>query len=80
MSMERLSAIFRDTFDDQSLVLRPDLEPKEVKGWDSFNHINLVLAIEGAFGFSFTTAEIKSVKTVGQLVELLRSKGLNVTW
>jgi len=42
----RLTAIFRDVFDDESLVLRDDLTAEDVENWDSLTHINLIVAIE----------------------------------
>ena len=80
MGIERLTAVFRDTFGDDSLVLLPDMSPKTLKGWDSFNHINLVLGVEGEFGVTFTTDEIQGLKSVAQLVDLLYAKGQVITW
>ena len=47
---------------------------KDVQDWDSFNHINLVVATEARFGIKFQTAEIESLRNVGQFVELIRKK------
>ena len=69
-----LTPIFRDLFDDESLVLTPELTAAEVPEWDSFNHINLVVAIESQFGVKFQTAELESLQSVGQLVNLLQKK------
>jgi len=38
------------------------------------NHINIVVACEMRFKIKFQTAEIESLKNVGELVELIRSK------
>lgn len=48
--------------------------------WDSFNHINLVASIETEFGVSFTTDEIADMQNVGDLVELLKSKNVDISW
>ena len=80
MSIEKLTQIFRENFRDNDLVLKPDTSPMQVKGWDSFNHINLMLSVEDEFGVSFTTDDIQKVKTVGQLVNLLNSKGQPIVW
>ena len=69
-----LTPIFRDVLDDDSLVLTPELTAAEVPDWDSFNHINLVVAIESQFGVKFQTAELESLQSVGQLVTLLQRK------
>ena len=37
MSLKKLTDLFRETFEDESLVLRPDLTAQDVEKWDSFN-------------------------------------------
>ncbi len=69
-----LTGICRDLFDDESLVLRPGLTAADVPEWDSFNHINLIVATEAKFGVKFQTAELESLQTVGHLADLVQSK------
>ena len=73
----QLTAIFRDVFDDETLVLTPETTANDVAGWDSLNHINLITAIEGRFKIRFKTAELESLRNVGHLVEII-SKRVNV--
>jgi acyl carrier protein len=70
----QLTKIFRDVFDDESVVLRPDMTAKDVEAWDSFNHINLIVATESEFGVKFKTAEVESLKNVGHFVDLIQNK------
>jgi acyl carrier protein len=70
----RLTSIFQDLFDDDSLQLHPGLTAADVPEWDSFNHINLIVAIESRFGIKFQTAELESMHTVGHLADLIQSK------
>jgi acyl carrier protein len=70
----QLTAIFRDLFDDDALVLRPGLTAADVPEWDSFNHINLIVAVESKFGIKFQTAELESMQTVGHLADLIQAK------
>lgn len=53
---------------------------KDVQGWDSFNHINLIVALEEAFSIVFTSPEITSMQNVGDLVEILKTKGIQIDW
>ena len=71
---ERLTTIFHDLFDDDSIVLNPGLTAADVPEWDSFNHINLIVAVESRFGVKFQTAELESMQTVGHLADLIQSK------
>ena len=62
----RLQEIFRDVFDDDAIVLTDDLSAKDIDGWDSLQHINLIIAVEKRFGIRFATAEISRLKEPGQ--------------
>lgn len=70
----QLTSIFHDLFDDDSLVLTPELTAAEVPEWDSFNHINLIVAVEQKFGIKFQTAELESMLNVAHLVSLIEKK------
>ena len=71
---QKLTGIFRDVFDDDSIALRPQLTADDVDEWDSLSHIRLVLTVEKAFGVKFSAAEIAKLKNVGEFVELIQSK------
>lgn len=80
MSIESLRGVFREVFEDPSLEITPEMTARDVPQWDSFNHINLVIAIEGEFNVRFKTKEIKDMANVGDLVTLLRAKGCTIDW
>jgi acyl carrier protein len=71
---EKLTPIFRDVFDDESLVLRPDLTADQVDEWDSLSHIRMVLAVQKSFNIKFSAGEIGKLKNVGELVDLINSR------
>ena len=70
----RLTEIFHDIFDDNSIVLTPQTTANDIEDWDSFNHINLIVAIESRFGIKFKTAELEALHTVGHLATLIERK------
>jgi acyl carrier protein len=70
----QLTSIFRDLFDDDTLVLTPSLTAPDVPEWDSFNHINLIVAVEQRFKIKFHTAELEQLHTVGHLASLIQTK------
>jgi acyl carrier protein len=71
---QRLSGIFGDVFDDDSVALNAETTADDVDGWDSLSHIRLVLTVEKAFNVKFSAAEVGKLKNVGELVGLIRSK------
>ena len=70
----QLTIVFHDLFDDDTLVLTPELTAADVPEWDSFNHINLIVAVEQRFKIKFQTAELEALHTVGHLVDLIQTK------
>ncbi len=69
-----LTDVFHDVFDDDSIVVTPELTASDVDEWDSLRHIRLVAAVEKKFGLSFSAAEIGRLNNVGQLVSLIEAK------
>lgn len=46
----------------------------EVPGWDSLNHINVIMAVERHYQVRFKSMEVLRLKNVGDLQRLLDSK------
>ena len=70
----KLTEIFRDIFDDDNLLVTPELTAADVDEWDSLNHIRLVLSVERAFSMTFSAAQVDRLKNVGEFAELIGSK------
>lgn len=73
---ERVRVIFADVFDAPDFELRDDMTADDVEGWDSLNHINLIIAIENEFAVQFEGTEIAALANVGDLFALLASRGV----
>jgi acyl carrier protein len=69
----KLTQIFEDVFDDDSIQVTAALTAKDVDGWDSLTHIRLILTIEKAFKVKFSTSEIGKLENVGDLVSLIQA-------
>jgi acyl carrier protein len=69
-----LTAVFRDVFDDETIVLRPETTADDIDGWDSQAHITLVVATEMRFGIKFRTAELEALHNVGDFVRLIQAR------
>jgi acyl carrier protein len=70
----RLTDIFEDVFDDDSIVVTPALSAKDVDGWDSLTHIRLILTVEKAFRVKFSISEIGKMETLGDMVTLIKAR------
>ena len=71
---ERLNNVFRDVFDDESIVVKPETTSKDIEDWDSLEHINLIVAVENEFGIKFNMGEVTTMKNVGEMVDIILSR------
>lgn len=69
---QRLEGIFRDVFDDDRLIVTPQLTANDVEGWDSMMNVQLMLSIERAFKVHFSASQIASLRNVGDLAALIQ--------
>jgi len=71
---EKMNEIFRNNFDDESIVLNDETNANDIEDWDSLEQINLVVAIENEFQMMFDINEISELANVGEMVDLIMSK------
>ena len=70
----RLTSLFRNVFDNDEIVVSPELTANDVEGWDSLRHVRLMLSVERAFGIEFSAYEVNRLRNVGQLAKLIQDK------
>lgn len=70
----RLTTVFRDVFEDDELLLAPDMTADDVDGWTSLAHVRLILTVEETFGVRFSAAQVASLANVGDLAGILEKK------
>ena len=69
-----VTQIIRDVLELPDLVITVATHAENVEEWDSFNQVNIVVALEAKFGVKFKTSEFEAVRNVGQLVQLIQEK------
>lgn len=74
-TLDKLTLVLREVFDDDSLVATPDLSAKSVPGWDSLGNVRFFLEVESEFSVRFSATEIGTLKNVGELAALIEKKG-----
>lgn len=70
----RLDTVFQDVFDDESIHVTDATTADDIEDWDSFEHINLVVAVEKEFGIKFSMGQTNKLKNVGEMVDIILSK------
>ncbi|HEY0423562.1 MAG TPA: acyl carrier protein [Rhodopila sp.] len=69
-----LNEIFTDVFMRDDIKLSAELTAKEVKGWDSFKQIEIIMASEEKWGIKFNTRELDALRCVGDLAKMVATK------
>ena len=72
---ERLNQVFREELDDETIELHDETVASDVDGWDSFEHVNLIVAVEEEFQFKIPMNKVISMKNVGEMVDIILELG-----
>jgi len=70
---EQLEEVFRAVFNDDSIILEDTTTAKDIPGWDSVAHINLMLSIEQSFNTQFSGEQFSGFNNIGELKAFLSS-------
>ena len=73
--IDRLEDMFRDVFDDDSIIISPNTTAADIEDWDSLEHINLIAAVEKEFHMRFTMKEVSGMKNVGEMLDIICARG-----
>lgn len=54
--------------------LAPESDSETVSNWTSLNHVEMMLALEDAFGFKFSPREIMKFRTLGDAIDIVQKR------
>jgi len=74
ITLEMLTPVFREVFDDEAIELRLETTADDIDMWDSLTHMNLVIAVELKFKVKFALGELQTLKNVGGMLDLINKK------
>ena len=69
--LQRLTMVFREVFDDDSIVIDRSTTADDIEDWDSLEHITLIGAVESEFKMRFKMHEVSTMKNVGEMVDII---------
>ena len=72
---KRLTEVFRDVFDDDSIVITADTTADDIEDWDSIEHITLIGAVEDEFRMKFKMGEVSGMNNVGVMMKIIAARG-----
>lgn len=68
---DTLNEVFQDVFDDEGITVTDKTTADDIEEWDSLEHINLLAAVEQAFGIKFNMGQVVSMKNVGEMADII---------
>ena len=77
-TIDTLTDIFRDVFDEPDLSISPDTSTDDIKDWDSVAQVNLVLTIESVFGVRLTMEEATEINSVAGFIDAIEKYSLAI--
>ena len=70
-SLKTLTQILSDLLGDDTIELTMETVRDNIAGWDSFNYVNFIVAVEAEFNVRFRIAEVESFPNVGAIVKAI---------
>ena len=72
---ERLNKVFQEVFDDETIEVNDDTTSEDIDDWDSFEHINLIVAVEEEFSIKIPMGKVVTMKNVGEMADIILHLG-----
>ncbi len=72
---ERLNKVFQEVFDDETIEVNEDTTSEDIDDWDSFEHINLIVAVEEEFSIKIPMGKVVTMKNVGEMADIILQLG-----
>jgi acyl carrier protein len=73
--LERLSRILREVLNNPDLAIKEEYSARDVPGWDSLAHVNIVMATESEFKMRLRAAEMAKLQNVSGLIDVIMARG-----
>lgn len=72
----KLEELFSMVLEVPADALTPETSPANLPSWSSLNHIKLIAALEEMYGVTFSSAEIKGLKSFAAVRRTLAGRGV----
>lgn len=69
--LTKIQQIAGDILGVPDLVLEEQTTARDVPGWDSLTHVQIVIGVERAFGIRLTSTEVAQLENAGSLVDIV---------
>jgi len=62
----------RRVFDDNKLEINDSTSARDIRRWDSLNHVILIAEVEKKFGIHFDLDDMLEIRTAGDICQAVR--------
>ncbi len=73
---DRLHRTVAAVLDVDPTDLTDDSSPDSIPAWDSLNHLNIIMAIEGEFSIALSAEDALEMRSVGVIRQILSTHGV----
>lgn len=73
---QSLRQVLADIFEIKPADVTPELGAGNIEKWDSFGHLQAILALEAQYGIQFDMQKVPALTSVALLLAELESKGV----
>jgi acyl carrier protein len=75
---QRLASVLADIFGMHADQIVPELTKESVGSWDSLKQMDLVMSLEREYGIALEIPDIIRMTSVGNIIEVLSHKGVEL--
>ncbi|HRI46484.1 MAG: acyl carrier protein [Ignavibacteriaceae bacterium] len=74
MISDKLKNIILKELNLEDFDFTEEMTANQVPGWDSLNHMNIIMSVENEFNFKFKALEILKIRNIGDLQKVIDVK------
>jgi len=72
-----IQSILRKVLSNKNLIISENTSAKDIEGWDSLTHLDIITEIETFFKIKFSFDEVLSFHQIGDMVKCIAKKTTN---
>ena len=66
--LKKLEKVLQDFFKNKELKIKNNTKIKDIKKWDSLNHIKIIVILEKKFNIKFSGDQVYNIKNINDIL------------
>ena len=71
MTIDDFRTLLEEVLDQSGIAIVPETTAKDIEGWDSLNHVRLLVRIEQRYSIDLPLGDIEEANNVGELLTIV---------